>query len=96
MELLINLLAGALGGNLGRGLRADRPGFVLSSALGVIGGGLAGLALARSGLGGLAHATALAGGGLDPAALAAQVAVSGAGGAVLVALSGAFGGRGRE
>lgn len=94
MELLVNLLSGALGGNLARGLRPDRLGFLVGSALGVIGGGLCGLALSRSGLAGLAHAPATAAGGIDPVALGVQVAVAGMGGALLVVVCGLAGRRG--
>lgn len=88
MELLVTLLAGALGANLARGLRRDRPGFVLASALGIVGGGLSGLALSRSGLGGLSHAAAVDGTGIDPLALVVQVGVSAGGAAILVVVSG--------
>lgn len=94
MELLVNLLSGALGGDLARGLRQDGPGFLLGSALGVIGGGLSGMALSRSELGGLAHAPATAAGGIDPVALGVQVAVAGMGGAILVVVCGLAGRRG--
>ncbi|WP_135506703.1 hypothetical protein [Roseovarius aestuariivivens] len=96
MELLVSLMAGALGGNLARGLRHDRLGFLLASALGVIGGGLCGLALGRSGVGGLAQAAAIDGSGIDPVALGVQVAICGAGGGALVVLSGLAGRRGQE
>lgn len=93
MELLVSFFAGALGGNLGRGLRRDRLGFVLGSALGVVGGGLSGMMLSRSGLGGLAHAAAVDGGGIDPVALGVQAAICGLGGALLVVVSGLIGRR---
>ncbi len=93
MELLVSFFAGALGGNLGRGLRRDRLGFVLGSALGVVGGGLSGMMLSRSGLGGLAHAAAVNGAGIDLVALGLQAAICGLGGAFLVVFSGLIGPR---
>lgn len=84
MELLVSLIAGAIGGNLVAGLMKNHNlGLMINSFAGVIGGGLGGQVLAAIGAGGLAH-SATVGGALDPAALAGQVAAGGLGGAAFL------------
>jgi len=87
MDLLLSLSCGALGGlAFGGVLSLRRIGQVLATVTGLVGGGLAALALDRIGIG-LAHAPA-PGGALDPTALAIQVSATfGAGAVVVVCLS---------
>ncbi|MFN3207601.1 MAG: hypothetical protein ACE369_01105 [Roseovarius sp.] len=80
MDVLISLIAGAMGGNIAGGLLGRYSlGFVINSSLGVLGGWLGARFLDGAGLGGLAQ-TASDSAALDPVALAAQLvagAVSG-------------------
>ncbi|MEO1140032.1 MAG: hypothetical protein AAFW87_11315 [Pseudomonadota bacterium] len=86
MDLLISLIAGAIGGNIAAGASKNHNlGLLINSVVGLVGGGLGGQALWWIGAGGLAQSTT-AGGALDPAALMGQVAASAiGGGAALVA-----------
>lgn len=86
MDLLISLIAGAIGGNIAGGLmKTLNLGLLLNSLTGVIGGALGAHALGWIGTGGLAQ-TAPDSAALDPAALTAQLAAGGlSGGACLLA-----------
>ncbi len=83
--LLIQLVSGAVGGNLaGAAMKKSSLGTVGNSIVGIIGGGLGGQILAMLGVGGAEGA------GLDAAAIASSVAGGGVGGAVLLAIIGAI------
>ena len=82
MEILISLIAGAVGGNVAGGLlKKFDMGLLINSLAGILGGGLGGQILGALGAGGLA------GGGTDLSGIIGQLASGGVGGgAVLVIL----------
>lgn len=83
MELLISLIAGALGGNAAGGLvKPLNQGPLINSLAGIVGGGLGGQILGALGAGGAAA------GGMDIAGLIGQLASGGVGGGVLLAVVG--------
>ncbi|MDR0809263.1 MAG: hypothetical protein LBE86_09105 [Gemmobacter sp.] len=83
MELIIQLIAGALGGNAaGKGLKSADLGPIVNSIIGLIGGVGGGQILQQ--MGGNASA------GLDLGVIIQQVLGGGVGGAVLVAIVGAL------
>ena len=83
MELIISLLAGAVGGNLaGAVLKKSSVGTPWNSVLGILGGGLGGQILGMLGAGGLA------GGGTDIAGIVGQIASGGVGGGALLVIVG--------
>ncbi len=85
IDLIIQLLSGAAGGNLaGAALKNINMGWLWNSILGVIGGGVAGQVLGP--LLGMAGTAATS--GLDPMAILSSVLQGGAGGGVLMALAG--------
>jgi uncharacterized membrane protein YeaQ/YmgE (transglycosylase-associated protein family) len=85
MDLIIQLIAGAIGGNAaGAVLKNLNMGPILNSVLGVLGGGLGGQILGMLGAGGVA-----AGGGADMTSIIASLASGGVGGGVLMAIVGA-------
>ncbi|RMH63373.1 MAG: hypothetical protein D6677_07310 [Calditrichaeota bacterium] len=84
MELIIQLISGAIGGNVaGKSMPNFDLGMILNSVVGILGGGLGGQILGMLGM-------AMGGdsSSLDIAGLAANVAGSGIGGAVLLAVIG--------
>ncbi len=84
LGLIIQLVSGAVGGNLAGGLMKKASlGTVLNSVVGIIGGGLGGQVLGMLGLGGAAAA-----GGLDIASIVSQIAGGGIGGGILMAVIG--------
>ncbi len=86
MELIISLIAGAVGGNaVGNAIKRINQGTVLNSLVGIIGGSLGGQILNMLGTDGPAVA-----GGLDVASIMGQVVSGGVGGGVLLALIGLF------
>lgn len=88
MEILINLIAGAVGGNLAGGLlRNLNQGTLINSVAGIVGGGLGGQILGL--LGAAAPAADAAAGGLDLGTLVSQIAGGGIGGGVALAIVGA-------
>lgn len=96
VALLIQLVAGAAGGNIaGALLKNLSQGPLLNSILGIVGGGLGGQILAAL-LGGTgavdpaatAGAADVAAGGLDIGAIIASIAGGGVGGGVLMAIVG--------
>ena len=90
MELLVSLIAGAVGGNLAAGLAKNHNmGLFGNSVGGVIGGGLGWQAFSLTGAAALV-ASAEAGSGLDTGLLASQAAAGGAGGAVILLILGAL------
>ena len=81
MELLISLIAGAVGGNVAGGaIKSINQGTLINSLAGIVGGGLGGTLLSMVGAGGLA------GGGLDIAGIIGQIASGGVGGGVVLAI----------
>ncbi|MEQ1671305.1 MAG: hypothetical protein ABL893_10640 [Hyphomicrobium sp.] len=87
IPLIIQLVSGALGGNVAGSLLKNLSlGTVGNSLAGLVGGGLGGQLLGPLLTGG-APAIAAAG-GLDPMAILSQVASGGAGGGVLMAVIG--------
>ena len=85
-SLLVNLLAGAAGGNAaGAAMKDYSLGTVGNSIAGLVGGGIGGqlLAMAIPALGGAA-----AGGGMDLAGIVGQLAGGGVGGAVVMLIIG--------
>ena len=86
MELIIQLLAGAVGGNVAGGVLKDKSlGTLGNSIAGIVGGGLGGQLLAMLGGGaGMADAAA----GLDIGAIVQSAASGGIGGAVVMVVVG--------
>lgn len=84
VTLLIQLISGALGGNVAGGLLKNLSlGTVGNSLAGIVGGGLGGQVL-----GSLLNLPAVGGGALDPIAILTQVASGGVGGGVMMAVIG--------
>ena len=85
MEIIIQLLGGAIGGNIAGGLLKNLSlGTLGNSLVGILGGGLGGQIL--SALGVLSGGDG--GGSLDLASIATNLATSGTGGAVLMGIIG--------
>ncbi len=85
VPLLIQLISGALGGNIaGSLLKNVSLGTLGNSIAGIVGGGVAGQILEQ-----VFH-TAVAGGALDPVSIITQIVVGGVGGGVLMAIVGAI------
>jgi uncharacterized membrane protein YeaQ/YmgE (transglycosylase-associated protein family) len=85
IPLLIQLISGALGGNIaGSLLKNVSLGTLGNSIAGIVGGGIGGQILDQ-----VFH-TAVAGGALDPVAIITQVLGGGVGGGVLLAIVGAI------
>jgi uncharacterized membrane protein YeaQ/YmgE (transglycosylase-associated protein family) len=85
VPLLIQLISGALGGNVAGGLLKNLSlGTLGNSIAGIVGGGIGGQILDQ-----VFH-TAVAGGALDPVAIITQVLGGGVGGGVLLAIVGAI------
>ena len=85
LGLIIQLVSGAVGGNVAGGLMKNASlGTALNSVVGVIGGGLGGQIISMLGMGG----AAVAGGGMDIVSIISQVAGGGVGGGVLLAVIG--------
>lgn len=85
MELLIQLLGGAVGGNLfGTLFKKLSLGTIGNSIAGILGGGLGGQLLAMLGMG----AAGATDGGTDLMSILTNLGASGAGGGVLMAVVG--------
>ncbi len=85
IDLIIQLLSGAAGGNLaGSVLKNLNMGWLWNSILGVVGGGLTGQVLGPM----LGMAGAAAKSGMDPMAILSSILQGGAGGGVLMAVAG--------
>lgn len=81
LPLIIQLISGAVGGNLAGGaLKNLSMGKVWNSVVGILGGGLGGQLLGTLGMGG---------GGMDLTGILSSVAAGGAGGGVLLGIVGA-------
>jgi uncharacterized membrane protein YeaQ/YmgE (transglycosylase-associated protein family) len=86
ITLLIQLVSGALGGNIaGSALKNMSLGTLGNTIAGIIGGGFGGLILDYA-----FHAPAVGGGPLDWAAIVTQIVGGGVGGGVLMAIIGAL------
>jgi hypothetical protein len=86
-SLIVQLLSGAVGGNVaGSLLKKFSLGPVGNSILGILGGGVGGQLLSLLGLGGAAAGGA--GGGLDIGSILSSVAGGGVGGGALMAIVG--------
>ena len=86
MALIVQLLSGAVGGNLVGGLLKNlNLGTLGNSLAGILGGGLGGQILNQLGVG-----AAGAGGSLDMSSILANVASGGVGGGVVMAIIGAI------
>jgi uncharacterized membrane protein YeaQ/YmgE (transglycosylase-associated protein family) len=84
LGLIIQLVSGAVGGNLaGSLMKKSSLGTALNSVIGILGGGLGGQLLGMLGIG-----AASAAGGMDIASILTQVASGGVGGGVLLAIIG--------
>lgn len=84
MELLISLISGAVGGNIaGAALKKFSLGTLWNSVVGILGGGLGGQLLSALGLLGTAGGTSM-----DLGSIVGNIASSGVGGAVLLAIVG--------
>ncbi|OYY50940.1 MAG: hypothetical protein B7X95_02205 [Methylophilaceae bacterium 17-44-8] len=84
LGLIIQLISGAVGGNIAGSLMKNASlGTLGNSLVGILGGGIGGQLLAMLGVGGAA-----ATGSMDIAAILTQVAGGGVGGAVLLAIVG--------
>ncbi len=82
LAIIIQLVSGALGGNLaGSLMKKNSLGAVLNSIIGIIGGGLGGQLLNAIGIGTTT-------GGLDLASVIGSIAGGGVGGGVLLAIIG--------
>jgi uncharacterized membrane protein YeaQ/YmgE (transglycosylase-associated protein family) len=88
MGLLINLISGAVGGNVaGKAVKSLDMGTLWNSVAGIVGGGLGGQILGQLGLDpGAAAAAATDSGGLG--AIVSQIGGGGVGGAVLLLIAG--------
>ena len=85
-QLIISLVAGALGGNAaGAALPKLSLGTLGNSISGIVGGGIGGQLLSMLGAGGVAAA---AGGGLDIGSIIGSLASGGVGGAIIMAVIG--------
>ena len=84
LPLIINLISGAVGGNVAGGLLKNLSlGTVGNSIVGIIGGGLGGTLLGMLGLD-------VGGGSMDISGILGSVASGGVGGGVLLAIIGAI------
>jgi len=85
LPLIIQLISGALGGNIaGTLLKNISLGTLGNSIAGIVGGGVAGQILEQ-----VFH-TGIAGGAIDPVAIITQILGGGVGGGVLMAIVGAI------
>ncbi len=81
-QLIIQLISGAVGGNLAGSLMKDSSmGTLWNSIAGIAGGGLGGQVLGMLGMG-------VAGGSLDVASILSMVASGGVGGGIVMAVIG--------
>lgn len=85
LPLLIQLISGAVGGNIaGSIMKNISLGTLGNTIAGIVGGGIAGQVLEQ-----VFH-TAVAGGALDPVAILTQIVGGGVGGSILMAIVGAI------
>ena len=83
VSLIIQLISGAVGGNVaGAAMKESSLGTLGNSIAGIVGGGLGGTILQ------MVMGTAADGGGLDLQSILANVAGGGVGGAILMAIVG--------
>ncbi|HSB95412.1 MAG TPA: GlsB/YeaQ/YmgE family stress response membrane protein [Spongiibacteraceae bacterium] len=85
LPLIIQLISGAVGGNVaGAALKNQSLGTLGNSLAGIVGGGIGGQLLSMLGMAG----TAASGGGLDVGSIVSSLAGGGVGGAVLMVIIG--------
>jgi uncharacterized membrane protein YeaQ/YmgE (transglycosylase-associated protein family) len=85
VPLLIQLISGALGGNVAGGLLKNLSlGTLGNSIAGIVGGGIGGQIVEQ-----VFH-TAIAGGSMDPVSIITQILSGGAGGGIVMAIVGAI------
>lgn len=85
LPLLIQLISGAVGGNIaGSIMKNISLGTLGNTIAGIVGGGIAGQVLEQ-----VFH-TAVAGGALDPVSILTQIVGGGVGGSILMAVVGAI------
>lgn len=83
MDLIIQLLSGAVGGNIaGAAMKKYSLGTIGNSLVGILGGGLGGQVLGALGIG------AATGGGMDIGSILASIGGGGVGGGILMAIIG--------
>lgn len=86
LGLIINLLSGALGGNVaGKLMKGSSLGTLWNSVAGIAGGGIGGTILSALGVG---AASAASSGNMDIGSILTQVAGGGVGGGVVMAVIG--------
>ncbi len=84
LTLVIQLISGALGGNVAGGLLKNLSlGTLGNSLAGIVGGGLGGQILGQ-----MMNLPAVGGGAMDPMAILTQVLSGGVGGGVMMAIVG--------
>ena len=87
LPLIIQLISGAVGGNVaGKLLKGSSLGTLWNSVAGILGGGLGGTVLGMLGLGGAEAAAASS--GLDISSILGSVAGGGVGGGIVMAVIG--------
>lgn len=87
LPLIIQLVSGAVGGNLaGKLMKGSSMGTLWNSIVGILGGGLGGKVFSMLGLGGVAAAEAST--GMDLTSILGSVAGGGVGGGILMAIIG--------
>ena len=87
LPLIIQLVSGAVGGNLaGKLMKGSSMGTLWNSVAGILGGGLGGKVLGMLGLGGAAATEAST--GMDLTGILGSVAGGGVGGGILMAIIG--------
>lgn len=85
LGMIIQLISGAVGGNIAGSLMKNASmGTALNSVIGILGGGLGGQLLGMLGMG----SAVAAGGGMDITSIISQIAGGGVGGGVLLAIVG--------
>ena len=86
LGLIINLVSGAVGGNVaGKLMKGSSLGTLWNSVAGIAGGGIGGTVLSALGLGAASAAT---GGDLDIGSIVSSVASGGVGGGIVMAVIG--------
>ena len=87
LPLIIQLISGAVGGNVaGKLLKGSSMGTLWNSVAGILGGGLGGSVLGMLGMGGAAAAQAST--GMDLTSIVGSIAGGGVGGGIVMAVIG--------
>lgn len=86
LGLIVNLISGAIGGNVaGKLMKGSSLGTLWNSVAGIAGGGIGGTVLSMLGVG---AATAAGDGGMDIGSMISSVASGGVGGGIVMAVIG--------